>query len=104
MTESNPVPKPLTEKEIHEWINDYAHAARNAITAGFDGVEIHGANGYLCDQFLQDNCNNRDDDWGGTLKIVLASAWKSPRPCARQLDRKEQDTASVPGAASKACV
>lgn len=64
----NPVPKSLTEKKFHEWINDYVHAARNAITAGFDGVEIHGANGYLCDQFLQDNCNNRDDDWGGNFE------------------------------------
>ncbi|KAJ5668454.1 NADPH dehydrogenase [Penicillium maclennaniae] len=49
------------------WIDDYARAAKNAIAAGFDGVEIHGANGYLRDQFLQDTANNRDDQWGGSV-------------------------------------
>jgi NADPH2 dehydrogenase len=43
-------PEAMTEAEIADVINDYAHAAKNAIAAGFDGVEIHGANGYLCDQ------------------------------------------------------
>src|ERR1700748_3281859 len=51
------VPKPLDENGIRQFISDYATAARNAVDAGFDGVEIHGANGYLCDQFLQDTCN-----------------------------------------------
>ncbi|KAL4897834.1 NADPH dehydrogenase [Aspergillus ambiguus] len=64
---SGPTPKPLTDEEILEWIGDYARAAQNAIDAGFDGVEIHGANGYLCDQFLQDTCNNRSDRWGGSV-------------------------------------
>ena len=58
MAESRPVPEPIPEKQIPDWINDYAQAAKNAIAAGFDGVEIHGANGYLCDQFLQDTANN----------------------------------------------
>jgi len=66
--QSRPTPRALDEKEIYEWIEDYARAAQNAIAAGFDGVEIHGANGYLCDQFLQDTCNKRSDKWGGSIE------------------------------------
>lgn len=59
----------MTEEDIQNAIADYATAARNAIEkAGFDGVEIHGANGYLCDQFLQDVCNQRTDRWGGSIE------------------------------------
>ncbi|MEV7181667.1 alkene reductase [Kitasatospora sp. NPDC093679] len=58
-------PKELTEAEIHRTIADFAAAARNAIDAGFDGVEIHGANGYLVHQFLAPNTNLRTDGWGG---------------------------------------
>jgi NADPH2 dehydrogenase len=62
------VPEEMTEGEIWETIGDYAEAARNAMKAGFDGVEIHGANGYLPDQFLQDVCNKRTDSWGGSIE------------------------------------
>jgi hypothetical protein len=51
--------------EIPRILDDYAHAARNAIAAGFDGVQIHAANGYLIDQFLRDSSNLRDDAYGG---------------------------------------
>lgn len=61
-------PTPLTEAEIEEYIGLYAQAAKNAIAAGFDGVEIHGANGYLIDQFTQDNANTRTDKWGGSVE------------------------------------
>jgi NADPH2 dehydrogenase len=61
-------PTPLTEEEIKEYIGFYAQAAKNAVAAGFDGVEIHGANGYLIDQFLQDVSNNRTDAWGGSIE------------------------------------
>ncbi|GAA4020200.1 alkene reductase [Allokutzneria multivorans] len=61
-------PKELTEQEIHQTIADFAAAARNAIEAGFDGVELHGANGYLIQQFLSSNANVRTDDWGGTVR------------------------------------
>ena len=54
--------------EIPDLIGDYAQAARNAISAGFDGVQIHGANGYLLDQFLRDGTNLRDDDYGGPVE------------------------------------
>lgn len=61
-------PKALSEAEIHEFIGDYVQAAKNAIEAGFDGVEGHFANGYLVDQFIQDTCNQRDDAWGGSVE------------------------------------
>lgn len=66
--ESSAVPTPLNQAEINDWIADYVHAARNAMAAGFDGVEIHGANGYLPDQFLQNTSNNRTDCWGGSVE------------------------------------
>jgi NADPH2 dehydrogenase len=62
------VPHALTEPEIRAYIENYIAAARNAIAAGFDGVEIHGANGYLIDQFLQEVSNHREDDWGGSVE------------------------------------
>ncbi|KAF8890981.1 FMN-linked oxidoreductase [Infundibulicybe gibba] len=65
---SEPAPRALTLPEIDEYVALYAQAARNAIEAGFDGVEIHGANGYLIDQFLQDVSNVRDDEYGGSVE------------------------------------
>lgn len=61
-------PRPLTKEEIKSFVQDYATAASNAIEAGFDGVEIHGANGYLVDQFLQDKSNQRTDEYGGSIE------------------------------------
>ncbi|MFG2191981.1 alkene reductase [Streptomyces sp. NPDC048639] len=58
-------PKELSEAEIRQTVADFATAARHAIEAGFDGVELHGANGYLIHQFLSDHTNRRTDGWGG---------------------------------------
>jgi NADPH2 dehydrogenase len=66
--EGGATPTPLTEEEIHQFIGYYVQAAKNAMEAGFDGVEIHGANGYLIDQFLQDVSNKRTDGWGGSIE------------------------------------
>lgn len=62
-----PVPRALPIEEIPQLVSDFVQAARNARVAGFDGVEVHGANGYLLDQFLQDNSNKREDDYGGSV-------------------------------------
>lgn len=62
------VPRELSEEEIQSYIAMYATAAKNALAAGFDGVEIHAANGYLIDQFTQDTCNRRTDQWGGSIE------------------------------------
>uniref|UniRef100_A0A0W0F3U6 NADH:flavin oxidoreductase/NADH oxidase N-terminal domain-containing protein n=1 Tax=Moniliophthora roreri TaxID=221103 RepID=A0A0W0F3U6_MONRR len=62
-------PRSLTKEEIEEYKGFYAQAAKNAVErAGFDGVEIHGANGYLIDQFIQDVSNNRADEYGGSIE------------------------------------
>ncbi|KAL2457988.1 12-oxophytodienoate reductase 1 [Abeliophyllum distichum] len=61
-------PRRLRTDEIPSIVNDFRLAARNAIKAGFDGVEIHGAYGYLIDQFLKDQVNDRSDEYGGTLE------------------------------------
>lgn len=63
----HPVPREMTEADIEAALDGYAQAARNAIAAGFDMVELHGANGYLVDQFLSPNSNQRTDAWGGDI-------------------------------------
>jgi N-ethylmaleimide reductase len=60
--------RPLRLDEIPRVIGDYVHASKNAIAAGFDGVQIHSANGYLIDQFLRDSSNFRDDAYGGPIE------------------------------------
>ncbi|XP_074280400.1 putative 12-oxophytodienoate reductase 11 [Silene latifolia] len=61
-------PRRLATDEMPSVVNDFRLAARNAIEAGFDGVEIHGAHGYLIDQFMKDKVNDRTDEYGGSLE------------------------------------
>ncbi|KAF2818020.1 putative N-ethylmaleimide reductase [Mytilinidion resinicola] len=62
------VPQAMTIGEIRQTVGEFVEASKNAIRAGFDGVEIHGANGYLLDQFLQDVSNTRHDAYGGSVE------------------------------------
>lgn len=64
----HPVPREMSEADIAQSIAEYAAAARLAIQAGFDGVELHAANGYLIDQFLNTASNQRTDRWGGSIE------------------------------------
>lgn len=63
-----PVPKAMTAEEIQEAIQEHVTAAKNAIKAGFDGVELHAANGYLLEQFLNPGVNQRTDEYGGSIE------------------------------------
>ena len=65
------MPRALSIPEIHELVEMYAQAARNALSAGFDGVEIHAANGYLINQFISERTNFRTDAYGGSLSNRL---------------------------------
>ncbi|MEW4981876.1 MAG: alkene reductase [Cycloclasticus sp.] len=86
-------PEALTAEAIQDIIADYAHAAKCALQAGFDGVEIHAANGYLIDQFLRDGTNQREDNYGGSLANrsrflldivkVISEVWDADRVAVR---------------------
>jgi N-ethylmaleimide reductase len=58
----------MTVADIRATIEEFAQAARNAVTAGFDGIELHGANGYLLEQFIRPNSNQRTDAYGGSIE------------------------------------
>lgn len=62
------IPRPLTNEEIIQTIKDFGQATRRAIEAGFDGIELHGANTYLIQQFFSEHSNRRTDQWGGSIK------------------------------------
>jgi N-ethylmaleimide reductase len=66
-----PTPRALTKEEIQSIVADFRKGARHAMAAGFDGVEIHGANGYLIDQFLRTTSNTRNDEYGGSRENRL---------------------------------
>ena len=84
-----PVPRELHIGELPAIVADFAQATRNARAAGFDGVELHGANGYLQDQFLQDGSNQRTDAYGGAIEnrarlllettAAMIDAWSADR-------------------------
>jgi N-ethylmaleimide reductase len=63
-----PVPQAMSETDIQHTVEEFAQAARNAIAAGFDGIELHGANGYLLEQFFRPTSNTRNDRYGGSVE------------------------------------
>lgn len=64
----NAMPQAMTEADIKTAVEEYAKAAKNAVEAGFDGVELHGANGYLLEQFIRPSSNQRTDQYGGPIE------------------------------------
>ena len=64
----HPMPQEMTEADIKSTITEFAQAAKHAVTAGFDGVELHSANGYLLEQFIRPNTNQRSDGYGGSIE------------------------------------
>ena len=77
-----PTPRAMTIDDIRDTMADYRHAAACALEAGFDGVEVHGANGYLPDQFLRDGVNKRADEYGGSIANRARFHLEAVRACA----------------------
>jgi N-ethylmaleimide reductase len=83
--QDHPVPVAMTTDDIAKAIGEFEQAAAHAIEAGFDGVEIHGANGYLVDQFLNTGANQRTDEWGGSIENRARFALEVARRIAARI-------------------
>ncbi len=81
----HPVPSEMTEEDIATAIAEYANASKRALEAGFDGVELHAANGYLIDQFLSTAANQRTDQWGGSVENRIRFAVEVAKAAAAQI-------------------
>jgi N-ethylmaleimide reductase len=80
--QDHPVPRAMTDAEVRHAIGEHVEAAKNAIAAGFDGVELHGANGYLIEQFISPQTNQRTDAWGGSVARRLSFVLEVTRAVA----------------------
>lgn len=78
-------PRAMTDGDVRAAVAEYAQSARLAVEAGFDGVELHGANGYLIEQFLNANVNTRDDAWGGSAEGRNRFALEVARACVEAI-------------------
>jgi N-ethylmaleimide reductase len=83
--QDHPVPRAMSQDEVTQTIASYTKAAVNAIAAGFDGVELHGANGYLIEQFLSPTTNLRTDAWGGSVERRLRFALETAKSVAKAI-------------------
>ncbi|MEV3856544.1 alkene reductase [Streptomyces sp. NPDC050095] len=90
-------PRELTADEIRATVQDYATAARGAIEAGFDGVELHGANGYLIHQFLGTGSNLRTDEWGGSVENRIRFAVETVKAVADAIGAERTALRISPG-------
>lgn len=90
-------PRELTGDEVRATIGDFVAAARNAVDAGFDGVELHGANGYLIHQFLAPGSNRRTDEWGGTPENRVRFAVETARAVAAEIGAARTGLRLSPG-------
>ncbi len=80
-----PVPTPMTASDIEATLDEFTHSATLAIEAGFDGIELHGANGYLIDQFLNTATNKRTDEWGGSISSRIRFAIETAKRCCARI-------------------
>ncbi|MFD7971301.1 alkene reductase [Streptomyces clavifer] len=90
-------PRELTDAEIRATVQDFATAARNAVDAGFDGVELHGANGYLIHQFLAPNTNLRTDEWGGSEQARIRFAVEVAKAVVAEIGAERTGLRISPG-------
>ncbi|MFJ7586742.1 alkene reductase [Streptomyces sp. NPDC097617] len=90
-------PHELTGTEVRETLADFAQAARNAVEAGFDGVELHGANGYLIHQFLAPGSNQRTDEWGGPVENRIRFAVEAVKAVAAAIGAERTALRVSPG-------
>jgi N-ethylmaleimide reductase len=95
-----PVPRALSTEEVRQTIADFAHAAKRAVEAGADGVEIHGANGYLVHQFLAPDANQRTDEYGGAMENRARFAIEVARAVAEAIGPERTAIRLSPGAAT----
>ncbi|MER6171206.1 alkene reductase [Streptosporangium sp. NPDC001681] len=92
-----PVPRELTTAEAETTIQDFADAAARAVDAGFDGVEVHGANGYLIHQFLSQNANLREDRFGGSVDNRIRFGVETARAVADRIGSSKVGIRISPG-------
>lgn len=92
-----PEPRELSTAEVRRTVADFAYAARRAIEAGADGVEVHGANGYLVHQFLAPNANHRTDEYGGSLENRARFAIEVVRAIADAIGPEKTSIRLSPG-------
>jgi len=97
------MPRALELREIPAIIEDFRRGAERALEAGFDGVEIHGANGYLPDQFLQDGSNTRTDEYGGSIENRARFLFEVTEAVASVWRGSASVFASLPAASTARC-
>jgi N-ethylmaleimide reductase len=95
--------RPLRLDEIAGLLDDYARAAAYAIAAGFDGVQLHAANGYLIDQFLRDGTNFRDDDYGGPIENRIRLLVEATRAIADMVGPERTAVRLSPNSETQGC-